>query len=221
MEDKDKVENILIQNGDGSSKQKKFILVIAGLFLIFIISVAVMKTIYGEEQSNQLPPEPDAIEDATSNFEQVPIADAPVEIDDKFKKIIDEISSNRDEVQKPIVDENATKVAPPASAKAVTKEPKPVAPVAKPTKKVVNNANVPVGYYVQVGAFYEQNPNQNLLDKIVKQNYKYYLFETKLNNRSVTKVLVGVYNTKAKAKEKLKSIRKIFNKDAYVFTKAK
>jgi cell division septation protein DedD len=218
MED-NKVKDILIEEKNGSSKQKKLILVVAGLLLIFIISVAVMKTIYGNEESSQLPPEPDAIESATSEFEKVPIKDAPVEIDDKFKKIIDEISSSKS-VETPTSNIQDTNITKDKKIKKVNNDPVVQTKKTKNLPKVLDTS-VPVGYYVQVGAFYEQSPNKQLLKKIIDKNYKYYLFKTKLNSKNVIKVLIGVYNSKAKAKAKLQIIRDNFSKDAYIFTKSK
>ena len=73
------------------------------------------------------------------------------------------------------------------------------------------------GYYIQVGAFYRLTPSDELLDRVKKNGYSYFLFKAKINNNPYTKVVIGPYESKKEAILKLPDIKKI-EPQAYILS---
>lgn len=121
----------------------------------------------------------------------------------KDKEVL--IEKNK-QIKQPIV----TK--PPQDLRNIGKETKQ--PATRKTNKKVTT-NIKRGFYVQVGAFYEQLPDDVLLGKLARKNYTHSLYKIKLNNKNVTKVLIGPYETKNDALRQLSDIKTI-EKDAYI-----
>ena len=70
-------------------------------------------------------------------------------------------------------------------------------------------------YYVQAGSF-TGKPNSSLLYKISRKGLTYRLLEFPKGNRKISKLLIGPYNTRTKAKQILAQVRHSFQKDAFI-----
>lgn len=81
---------------------------------------------------------------------------------------------------------------------------------------VIGDDSVKDGYYIQVGAFYSLEPSQKLLSSIKDGGFKYTVFKTKVNSKDITKVIIGPYNSKNEAKDKLEPVREQINPSAYI-----
>ena len=93
---------------------------------------------------------------------------------------------------------------------AITKaEPKPV------QKPLVKNNSSVAGIYIQVGAF-TKAPDKVLLSKLKKNNLNYITHKMEIKGTLYTKVLVGSYPSRADALQDLSTVKKNFNKNAYI-----
>jgi len=84
------------------------------------------------------------------------------------------------------------------------------APAVKKHTSVSKKKSPPVAsgaYYVQVGSFAKYKPAKAFLDKIADRGYTYTFHKVTRNSKTVTKVLVGPFRTKAAAREALPVIK--------------
>lgn len=94
-------------------------------------------------------------------------------------------------------------------------EPKPIAKeTIVESKKESTTTNVN-GIYIQVGAF-TKSPDQVLLNKLKKNNFKYIMHKMDVKGTLYTKVLVGSYPSRVVAMEDLSKIKSNINKNAYI-----
>jgi cell division septation protein DedD len=69
-------------------------------------------------------------------------------------------------------------------------------------------------YYVQVASFASTAPDEALLKKINENNYSYVLYKVEVNDKLVTKVLIGPIENNID--DKLNEVRKKIESDAYL-----
>ncbi len=70
-------------------------------------------------------------------------------------------------------------------------------------------------FYVQVGSF-SGKPQDALLHKITRAGYHYKLIEFPINNKQISKLLIGPYRKRSDAVELLENIKKQIQKDAFI-----
>ncbi len=70
-------------------------------------------------------------------------------------------------------------------------------------------------FYVQVGSF-SGKPQDALLHKITRAGYHYKLIEFPINNKQISKLLIGPYRKRSDAFELLENIKKQIQKDAFI-----
>ena len=207
MEEKNELNDIILNKGNSAGNNKKIILAVATLGIVLIIVVLLMNSISSNSNNNLpqavLPPDPrDVKEDVVNEplFEEVELVDEDVKpnnLDNIAQKLKEQ--SMQEEIQAP-------------TPKPVTiKKPKKVA------KKVVQKAPIKKAtteksYYAQVGSFSKYEPNKKFLKSITDKGYSYtYKKIGKLN-----KVLVGPFNDKKEAKAALKIIRSSIEAGAFI-----
>ncbi len=105
-----------------------------------------------------------------------------------------------------------------ASAPAIVPAPAPVKPhvVHTPAPTPVKSTSLP-GYFIQVGATTRSFPDRRFLKKIKASGYDYIIQKVTLHGRTVKKVLVGPYGTKAAALKALPGVRTTINPSAFLF----
>ena len=82
-------------------------------------------------------------------------------------------------------------------------------------KEPVDVKNVESGYYIQIGAF--RNVQEPYLKDITKRGFTYRLkVINKSDGSSITKVLIGPYDSKVEAKEDLLKVKESVAKGAYL-----
>ena len=221
MEEKNELNDIILNRNNGNNGMKKVMLAVASLAILLIIVVVIMSSLNSEGTSNLPqpiePPNPSMIGspiDEDPLFEPVDITDtSPGEEDlnDVAKKIKaqsqaaqeSELIAGPDE----IIEEEPTEVVVPAKyekpiAKPVKKATKPVA-----TKKVSAKPAISGNYYIQVGSFGRYAPDAKFLKKITDNGYAYKLHEVVINGKKMTKLLVGPFTTDKAARAELKNVR--------------
>lgn len=102
---------------------------------------------------------------------------------------------------------NMGQTKPPISLPSVTKPPAP---------KIMPTDTIARGFYVQVGAFYTRLPDKPFLDRLKSKGYDHQSYKVRLNNKYVTKVLIGPYQTRTDALSQLPSIKTSIEKQAFI-----
>ena len=205
MNDKNELNDIILNKGGSANSNKKIILAVATLGVILIIVVMLMNSLSSNGTDNlpqaALPPEPQTqVVEAVENeplFEEVEVieeeSNSDANLDEIAQKLKEESMQEEEEVivvtPKPV-----KKVAP----KVVTPK-KVVAPVTKSTSGLA--------YYIQVGSFSRYKPNEKFLKSITNLGFDYKFHKITKNSKTFTKVLVGPFNTSKAAKDARRVLR--------------
>jgi DedD protein len=216
------LNNIILDSVDEPevSNSKKTLMIGAGLVVVFIVAVGLLRTVGSEDDKKKgnmiLPPEPTKKVDESPIFEKVPVKDS-AGMDEKFEKIIKEIKQKTEPENAPVVKPEpvAKSVAEPVVTKPVRNAPKEEVIKKEPSYEPVVQSTKS-GFYIQVGAFYSLQPSSKLLNNIKAEGFNYDIYKTKVNSKNITKVIIGPYTTKSEAKNSLSSVREKINKSAYI-----
>lgn len=215
MEEKNELNDIILNKGGSSSSNKKIILAVATLGVILIIVVMLMNTLTSSGTDNLpqavLPPEPQKELNAQNEeplFEDVPIvqesAPESTSLDEIAQKLKEE--STKENLQ---------------TTKDESVEAAPIAPKVVETKKVPTSPKTSTPatsgeYYIQVGSFAKYEPNKKFLDSILNLGYKYKFHKVTVNSKTLNKVLVGPFHNEAEARKALAPIRKSVETGAFL-----
>jgi len=207
MEEKNELNDIILNKGNSSAGNKKIILAVATLGVILIIVVMLMNTLTSKGTDNlpqaMLPPEPQEKVKTPADeplFEEVEVVQESkqngVSLDKIAKKLKEESIKEKaktviKESVKPVVKEDTKKIVP----KKATTQVK--------TTKVSSSAT----YFIQVGSFARYKPNKKFLDSITKLGYKYKYHQVTTGSKTLNKVLVGPFNSEIEARKALRSVR--------------
>ncbi len=210
MEEKNELNDIILNKGASSAGNKKIILAVATLGVILIIVVMLMNTISSNGTDNLpqaiLPPQPQTTAVTEEPlFEEVEVVQEGQESSDSLDKIAQKLKeeSNK-EVEKVVVEEAPKAVVKKATPKKVT------------TQKVAPKTAATGDYYIQVGSFSKYEPNKKFLDSITKQGYKYKYHKVSNNSKTLTKVLVGPFATEKEARKALITVRTFLEAGAFL-----
>jgi DedD protein len=226
MEEKNELNDIILNRNSGNSGMKKIMLAVASLAILLIIVVVIMSSLNSDGTANLPQPiEPPKNVQAKAPieedplFEPIAIDEAPVQeesLDNVAKKIKEqsqkeqesELITGPDETL--MVEESEEVIVPAKYEKPVKKAPQITAPKTTP-KPVAKKPATPApakaiqvgNYYVQVGSFGRFSPDKKFLAKITANGYTYTFHQVgKLN-----KVLIGPYSSEKAARKELKAIR--------------
>lgn len=87
---------------------------------------------------------------------------------------------------------------------------------ASSTSTASKAGSVPAGTYVQVSSLNKVDENNPLFKKLKNAGYSYKTFETTVNGKNTTKVLVGPFNAN-EVKEKLSKIKADITSNAFIY----
>jgi DedD protein len=229
MEEKNELNDIILNRSNGNNGMKKIMLAVASLAILLIIVVIIMSSINSDGTAN-LPQavEPPKIMQNASPLEEDPLFE-PVAVDElpsqeesldqvakKIKEQSQEVESENELISGPgeIIEEEPTEVLVPSKyEKPVVKESTPVKKAAKP---VPSSPAIKGEYYIQVGSFSRYAPDKKFLKKITNSGYRYKLHEAVVNGKSLTKVLVGPYANDKAARKDLSAIRASIESGAFL-----
>lgn len=216
MEEKNELNDIILNKGNSSSSNKKVVLAVATLGVVLIIVVMLMNTINsndGENLPKPVPlPTPQSIADKA--VEETPKEEALFEeVEVVQEKAVDE--NNLDQIAQKLKEESMAE-----AAGEITQAPKakPVAkPVVKPTPKPVTTTPKATGkqYFVQVGSFSKYKPNKKFLKSITDKGFNYEFYKV----GSLNKVLVGPFADEREARTALRTIRSSIEAGAFLTKK--
>jgi DedD protein len=228
MEEKNELNDIILNKNSSSANNKKIILAVATLGIILIIVVMLMNSLTSSKTDNlpqpALPPEPQKEIIAGANeplFEEVSVVrEAPQDgssagsntsLDKIAQKLKEESIKESTQSKTP---EHTQPPKPPVSEPKKLETPKNM--VAKETPRESprstplappSSASSVGGYYVQVGSFEKHQPDDKFLNSILNLGYKYKFHEVKTNARTVSKVLVGPFSSQEEARKALVKVR--------------
>ena len=205
MEEKNELNDIILNKGGATNSNKKIILAVATLGIILIIVVMLMNSLSSNGTDNlpqaALPPEPQ-MQTLTQNDEEPLFEEVEIVQDDANDK--DEIALTQiaQKLKQESLKEEATAVKPVVQKKAVVKKKTVVkkALVQKTPKKVKVATNQ---YYIQVGSFSKYEPNKKFLKSITSLGFHYKYHKVK----NLNKVLVGPFKTSKEAKDARRTLR--------------
>jgi DedD protein len=229
MDEKNELNDIILNRNSGNSGMKKLMLAVASLAILLIIVVVIMSSLNSGGTANL----PQPIEPPQTNQVQSPVEDdplfEPMAIDeavseeeslDNVAKKIKEQSENSELIAGPdeMIEEETEVVVPAKYERPVKEEPKQVTKTTeKPAVKKADTKPAVTGrYYIQVGSFGRFAPDKKFLQKITKSGYSYIIHDAKVNGVSMTKVLVGPYATDKAARKDLPSVRSKIEPGAFL-----
>lgn len=220
MEEKNELNDIILNKGGTVNNNKKIILSVATLGVILIIVVMLMSSLTSSGTDNLpqavLPPEP-KVKTQTSPideplFEEVEVIEENSASNDKLDQITQKLKQeSQQEVEK--VEEIKT----PEVVVIATQKPQPKPEVKKPAPviKPVQKSTTPK-HYIQVGSFSKYAPNKKFLNSITNQGYKYKYHKTTKNSKTLNKVLVGPFKNEREARIALRNVRKNIESGAFL-----
>jgi len=215
MEDKNELNDIILNKGDSASSNKKIVLAVATLGVILVVVVMLMNSLSSNGTDNlpqaALPPEPYAKSNSIG-------ADEPLFED---IEIIEEVSNkeeeNLDKIAKRLKKEsNKEVIKPQKKIVKVAKIEKPKKVYKKPKKTLVAKNRKTGKFYVQVGSFSKYKPDKKFLKSITNLNFKYRFHKVTKNSQTLNKVLVGPFKTKQKARNSIRLIRAKVEPGAFI-----
>ncbi|MCK9454194.1 MAG: SPOR domain-containing protein [Sulfurimonas sp.] len=216
MEEKNELNDIILNKSGSSAGNKKIILAVATLGVILIVVVMLMNTLASNGTDNLpqavLPPEPQKQSVTQSDeplFEDVDV----IQESAQENRSLDEIAQKLKEesTKESIKEVEQEVVATPQSA------PKAVETKKKATAQPKTTASSTTGeFYVQVGSFAKYEPNKKFLDSILSLGYKYKFHKVTVNSKTLNKVLVGPFHSEAEARKALIPIRNSVEAGAFL-----
>lgn len=234
MEEKNELNDIILNKNSSSLGNKKIVLAVATLGIILIIVVMLMNSLASSGTENLpqaiLPPEPQKEAKAVTDeplFEDVNVVQETSQdnssldaIAQKLKEESVKDSSNvqpkESSVASAAVAEEFKKEQPkkietakvetakPATKSVATAKSAAKEPVSEPKTTATATAS---GHYIQIGSFSKIEPNKKLLDSITNLGYKYKFHQVTINSKVVNKVLVGPFNSEDEARKALKNVK--------------
>ena len=231
MEEKNELNDIILNKSTHNGNNKKLLLAVATLALILIIVVVIMNSLQSENTNNLpqavLPPEPITQNDSLRDdplFEPVEVIEEVSEEDNRLNEIAQKLKAEslQKSQQSAVIEEEEIVIV--EAPVVVVKKKKPVVVkqpvVVKTHAKPVTQAKKPASkgsHYVQVGSFSKLKPSSTLIKKIHAQGYEYIYYNTTVNGRVINKVLIGPFATKEKSHEARTQIRRTIEPDAFIF----
>jgi DedD protein len=231
MEEKNELNDIILNKGGSGNNNKKIILSVAILGVILIIVVMLMSSLTSNGTDNLpqavLPPEPKAQAQTDKAdeplFEEVEVVEENTQDNDNLDQIaqkLKEESKTEVEVIEPVINDvkkeetvqvQQETIQKPAPSKVVAQQEAKSAPVTKPAQ--VSSSKQ---FYIQVGSFSKYAPNKKFLQDITNKGFSYTYHKVTRNSRTLTKVLVGPFANEREARVALRTIRSNIEAGAFL-----
>jgi DedD protein len=231
MQEKNELNDIILNKNNSGNSNKKIVLAVATLGIILIIVVMLMNSITSNGTDNLpqavLPPEPTAQTSSETAqeplFEEVPVVQENAQGNDNLDGIAQKLkqesqkesaapeAQTQAQESEPIATQKVQKTEPVKASNISKKEPTPAPQVAK-----VKTSTGGGSHYVQVGSFSKNAPSKAFLKSITDKGYKYEFREVKVNSQAINKVLVGPFSNENEAREALNIIRKSVESGAFI-----
>lgn len=213
MEEKNELNDIILNKGSGANDNKKIVLAVATLGVILIVVVMLMNTLTSNGTDNLpqavLPPEPQT--KVSPQVQDEPLFEEVEVIQEESAQ-----SSNLDKITQKLKEESQTE----EMAETPIKAPVEEKVVVKETPKKQEMPKVKVAstgsYYIQVGSFSKYEPNKKFLKSITDKGFSYKYHKVTQNSRTLNKVLIGPFATDKEARDNLRTVRSSIEAGAFV-----
>lgn len=200
MNDKNELNDIILNKGNATNSNKKIILAVATLGIILIIVVMLMNSLSSNGTDNLpqavLPPEPQEqiAQENTDEplFEDVDVVEEQSSSDEDLDKIAKKLK--QESLEEDLTVEEVVTPKPKPKVTKVVKHTVKKQPVAKVAQVKASSS---ITYYIQVGSFSKYKPNKKFLHSITALGYKYKYHKIANTN----KVLVGPFKSSNDAKK--------------------
>jgi DedD protein len=218
MDEKNELNDIILNKNSSSLGNKKVVLAVATLGIVLIIVVMLMNSLTSSGTDNLpqavLPPEPQKEMKAIADeplFEDVNVVKESSQDNVSLDEIAQKLKEESVKENTPVVAQETTPVPLVAEEPKAAAAPKTVA-APKTAPKVTVGTPKPVAsgsseYYIQVGSFAKYEPNKKFLDSITNLGYKYKYHKVTADSRVINKVLVGPFHSEAEARKALRNVR--------------
>jgi DedD protein len=231
MEEKNELNDIILNKGNGANQNKKIILAVATLGVVLIIVVMLMNSLTSSGTDNLpqavLPPEPKIAQTAPQAeedplFEEVEVVQENTQTNDNLDQIAQKLKAeSRQEVEvvaTPVAEEEIKPQPVKEEAKKAVAQPKPAQQQtqAKPAQQQVQAKPATGSYYIQVGSFSTYEPNKQFLKSITDKGFKYTYHKVNVGGKTVNKVLVGPFGSEKEARNALRSVRTSIEAGAFL-----
>ncbi len=208
MEEKNELNDIILNKSGASNNNKKIVLAVATLGVILIIVVMLMNSLTSSGTDNLpqavLPPQP--------NIQTTPtITDEPLFEEVEVIEEDSTDSDNLDQIAQKLKQESLQEIVEVYEpVKKIVKSPV----VAK--KQATTKSTSTKAYYVQVGSFSKYSPNKKFLKSITDKGFSYKFHKVTKNSKTLNKVLVGPFTKEEEARNALRVIRKSIESGAFL-----
>ncbi len=222
MEEKNELNDIILNKSGSASNNKKIILAVATLGIILIVVIMLMNSLASNSTDNLpqavLPPEPKTkiTQDVQEEplFEEIEVVEEEVQNNNDLDKIAQRLKKESLS-QKETVTKN--KVTETSKAKEVVQKPKvQEKQTTKTTPKPTEVASAKQAYFIQVGSFSKYAPNKKFLKSITDKGYTYKYHKVTVNSKTLNKVLVGPFTTEKEARKALRKIKSSIEAGAFL-----
>lgn len=223
MEEKNELNDIILNKGNGANQNKKIILAVATLGIVLIIVVMLMNSLSSSGTDNLpqavLPPEPkiaqttpQAEEDPL--FEEVEVVQENTQSNDNLDQIAQKLKAESQQQQVEVIEtpmaEQELKPEP------VKQEVKKTVAQPKPVQQQAQTKPTTGSYYIQVGSFATYEPNKQFLQSITDKGFKYTYHKVTANGKTINKVLVGPFGSEKEARNALRTVRTSIEAGAFL-----
>ena len=224
MDEKNELNDIILDKNGGVNKNKKIILASAVFGVVLIGVVLIMSNISSDGTDNL--PKPVSIDEqkaktiqdsssksSSSLFEEVEVIEEEPAYDSKLDLIAQKLKQESQEevVEKEVIDNPIPSMD--TSVKKDTVKHKEVAKIKK-THNV--KKHIAKKYYVQVGSFSKYEPNKKFLKSITDRGFNYKYYKVNVNSQVLNKILIGPFRSEKDARVALKTIRKHIEAGAFL-----
>jgi len=213
MEEKNELNDIILNKGSGANDNKKIVLAVATLGVILIVVVMMMNTLTSNGTDNLpqavLPPEPQT--KVSPQVQDEPLFEEVEIIQEESAQ-----SSNLDKITQKLKEESQTEEMVETPIKAPVEENVVVKETPKKQERPRANATSIGSYYIQVGSFSKYEPNKKFLKSITDKGFSYKYHKVTQNSRTLNKVLVGPFATDKEARDNLRTVRSSIEAGAFV-----
>ena len=217
MQEKNELNDIILNKGASSNNSKKIILAVATLGIILIVVVLLMNTLTSNGTDNLpqavLPPQPKA--KTVVKPEQEPLFEEVEVVEEDNKN-----DNNLDQIAQRLKEESANQTVTETEkqpAKKVTPKKVIAKKTTKPVKKVQKvKTTTSKQYYIQVGSFSKYEPNKKFLKSITDKGFSYKYHKVTRHSKTLNKVLVGPFNNEKNARNALRTIRSSIEAGAFL-----
>lgn len=223
MEEKNELNDIILNKGSSSGGNKKILLAIATLAIILIIVVVIMNRINSDGTQNIpqaiLPPEPSENSDIMKEdplFEPITVIKEDAAASENLENIAKKIKQDSliDDTQ--TVTEEETVIVEPVRPKPATAKTTETSTQRKSPAPAQQDVVEKGRYYIQVGSFAKYTPAKKFIRSITDNGYRYIYHKVIRGGKTINKVLIGPFDSDKDARNALPVIRNKIEPGAFL-----